>query len=411
VLLAEDDKAGAARYALSTALADFPGIAFLGSTQPWDASTAALFSPCFRVAFPMPDYAERQHLWQTFLRQESYSLAPDVNISALANAFQLTAGHIRRALAEARCSALLRGQDDSTLSASDLYQACRAQSSPKLTTLARKITPLYAWDDLVVPRDCLEHLREICAHVQHRQRVFDTWGFNRKMSLGKGLNVLFVGPSGTGKTMAAEIIAGALGLDLFKIDLACVISKYIGETEKNLSKIFQEAEQSNVILFFDEADALFGKRSEVRDAHDRYANIEINYLLQKMEEYDGVVILASNFQKNIDEAFTRRLRFMVEFPFPDEKYRYAIWKSVFPSDTPIDASADFHFLARKFKIAGGNIKNIALGAAFLASANGGMVTMEHLVLATKREFQKLGKLCVKADFEQYFDLVQPEEAA
>jgi SpoVK/Ycf46/Vps4 family AAA+-type ATPase len=231
------------------------------------------------------------------------------------------------------------------------------------------------------------------------------------MSLGKGLNVLFVGPSGTGKTMAAEILAGALGLDLYKIDLACVISKYIGETEKNLSKIFQEAEQSNVMLFFDEADALFGKRSEVRDAHDRYANIEINYLLQKMEEYDGVVILASNFQKNIDEAFTRRLRFIVEFPFPDAKYRYAIWKSVFPPATPIDASADFHFLARKFKIAGGNIKNIALGAAFLASADGGVVTMEHLVLATKREFQKLGKLCVKADFEQYFDLVQPEEAA
>ena len=220
--------------------------------------------------------------------------------------------------------------------------------------------------------------------------------------------MLFVGPSGTGKTMAAEIIAGELGLDLYKIDLSGVVSKYIGETEKNLSTIFQEAEQSNAILFFDEADAIFGKRSEVKDAHDRYANIEVNYLLQKMEEYEGITILASNFPKNFDDAFTRRLRFIVGFPFPEEVYRHRMWKSMFPPDAPLGQDIDFDFLSRKLKITGGNIKNIALNAAFLAAANAGVIGMKHLIRSTRREFQKMGRLCVKADFEQYFDWVQDE---
>ena len=207
------------------------------------------------------------------------------------------------------------------LTMTDLYEACRLHSNQKLATLARKITPKYAWDDIVLPADRLEQLREICNHVKYRERVYGQWGFDRKLSLGKGLSILFAGPSGTGKTMAAEIIAGALGLDLYKIDLSTVVSKYIGETEKNLSRIFIEAETSNSILFFDEADALFGKRSEVKDSHDRYANIEIGYLLQRMEEYEGVVILATNFRKNMDEAFVRRLHFTVEFPFPNEEDR------------------------------------------------------------------------------------------
>jgi SpoVK/Ycf46/Vps4 family AAA+-type ATPase len=276
--------------------------------------------------------------------------------------------------------------------------------------LAKKITPIYNWQDIILPNDRLQHLREICVHLKYRQQVFHTWGFERKMSLGKGLSILFVGPSGTGKTMAAEIIANEIGLDLYKIDLSCVVSKYIGETEKNLSKIFQEAEQSNSILFFDEADAIFGKRSEVKDSHDRYANIEINYLLQKIEEYEGISILASNFQKNIDEAFTRRMRFIIEFPFPDEEYRYRIWKTVFPNDTPLDGDIDFEFLASKLTFTGGNIKNIAFRAAFLAAEDSGVIAMEHIIRATKREFQKMGRLCVKADFEQYFELVEYEES-
>jgi SpoVK/Ycf46/Vps4 family AAA+-type ATPase len=407
-LLAEDEKTAGARQMLLKALEEWPGIVFLGSEEPWDASTAPQAEVLFRLVFPTPSYPLRRQLWQTFCRQGGYQVAPQVDLDALADRFNFTAGKIRSALSEASYLALVCHPNNEAISTDDLYQACRTQSSTKLTTLARKITPLYTWQDLILPSDHLGHLREICAHVKYRQQVFDVWGFDHKIALGKGLSVLFVGPSGTGKTMAAEIIAGELKLDLYKIDLSCVVSKYIGETEKNLSKIFQEAEQSNAILFFDEADAIFGKRSEVKDSHDRYANIEINYLLQKLEEYEGIVILASNFQKNMDEAFTRRMRFIIEFPFPDEAYRYRIWQSVFPQDTPLGDDIDFEFLAKKFKMSGGNIKNIAMGAAFLAAEDSGIVSMEPVIRATKREFQKMGRLCVKADFEHYFELVKSE---
>jgi SpoVK/Ycf46/Vps4 family AAA+-type ATPase len=206
------------------------------------------------------------------------------------------------------------------------------------------------------------------------------------------VTVLFAGPPGTGKTMAAEIIAGELGLDLYKIDLSTIVSKYIGETEKNLERIFVEATTSNAILFFDEADALFGKRSEVRDSHDRYANIEISYLLQRMEAYDGVTILATNMRANLDEAFTRRLQFAVDYPFPDEEYRLRIWQALFPPDVPRDADLDFAAMARRFKLAGGNIRNIIVGAAYLAATDGRQVTMEHLIHGTRRELQKMGRL-------------------
>jgi SpoVK/Ycf46/Vps4 family AAA+-type ATPase len=206
--------------------------------------------------------------------------------------------------------------------------------------------------------------------------------------------------------MASEIIANELGLDLYKIDLSTVISKYIGETEKNLDRIFTEARNSNSILFFDEADAVFGKRSEVRDSHDRYANIEVAYLLQKMEEYDGIVILATNLRKNLDEGFARRMHFSVEFPLPEEPDRLHIWQCIFPREAPLAGSLDLNFMARQFKVTGGNIKNIALGAAFLAAGDGATIKMEHLIRATKREYQKIGRLCTDVDFAKYFDLVK-----
>src|SRR5262249_3197738 len=237
--------------------------------------------------------------------------------------------------------------------------------------------------------------------VKYRDRVYGEWGFDRKLSLGKGLSVLFAGPSGTGKTMSAEIIAGELGLDLYKIDLSTVVSKYIGETEKNLSRIFTEAETSNSILFFDEADALFGKRSEVKDSHDRYANIETGYLLQRMEEYEGVVILATNFRKNMDEAFVRRLHFTVEFPFPNASDRRRIWEGIWPTDTPRDPSLDVDFMAQRFELTGGNIRNIALAAAFLAADNSGSVDMTHLLRTTRREYQKMGKVITETELGQF----------
>jgi SpoVK/Ycf46/Vps4 family AAA+-type ATPase len=214
----------------------------------------------------------------------------------------------------------------------------------------------------------------------------------RKLVASQGVTVLFAGPPGTGKTMAAEVIAAELGLDLYKIDLSTVVSKYIGETEKNLERIFSEAASSNAILFFDEADALFGKRSEVRDSHDRYANIEISYLLQRMEAYDGVTILATNLRANLDEAFTRRMQFSVDFPFPDEADRLRIWQTLFPPGVPRDHDLDLPLLAQRYKLAGGNIRNILVSAAYLAAADGGQVTMSHLLHGTRRELQKMGRL-------------------
>jgi SpoVK/Ycf46/Vps4 family AAA+-type ATPase len=272
--------------------------------------------------------------------------------------------------------------------------------------LAHHIQPVYTWDDIILPPDPLVQLREICYAVQYRPTVYTQWGFEQKLSRGKGTNAIFTGPSGTGKTMAAEIIANELGLDLYKIDLSAVVSKYIGDTEKNLERIFHEAQTSNAILFFDEADALFGKRSEVKDAHDRYANIEIAYLLQRIEEYDGIVILATNMKKNMDEAFVRRMQFTLEFPFPEEADRLRIWSKIWPTETPRGDDLDLAFMARQFKLTGGNIKNIALAAAFLAAADSSRVKMAHLIQATKREYQKMGKLCTQAEFGLYFHLVQ-----
>jgi len=262
---------------------------------------------------------------------------------------------------------------------------------PPLAALARKLAFPYGWDDLVLPTDQRGQLEEICARVRSRQLVYDAWGFGRKLGHGRGLHVLFAGPPGTGKTMAAAVIANELRLELYRIDLAQVVSKYIGETEKNLERVFAAAEQSDVILFFDEADALFGKRSDVKDAHDRYANIEISYLLQRMEEYDGLAILATNLRQHLDEAFLRRLQASVEFPFPDEVHRRRIWATLFPPEAPLGPDVDFDLLARELKLAGGNLKNIALAAAFYAAAEGSSITLAHIARAAWREHQKLGR--------------------
>ena len=281
--------------------------------------------------------------------------------------------------------------------AEDLHAACRAQSDPKLNRLARKIRPVHTWKDIVLPADALAQLGEMCQRVAQSYRVLGEWGFAAKLSTGKGVNALFAGPSGTGKTMAAGILANELGLELYKIDLSQVVSKYIGETEKNLDSIFTGAENSNIILFFDEADALFGKRSEVRDSHDRYANIEISYLLQKMEDYEGVAILATNLRQNLDEAFVRRLAFSINFPFPDEADRRRIWSGIWPEGISLANDVDFDLLARQFKLSGGNIKNVALAAAFLAAADGGIVNMSHLLHAFGGNFRSLARSLTEFD--------------
>jgi SpoVK/Ycf46/Vps4 family AAA+-type ATPase len=250
----------------------------------------------------------------------------------------------------------------------------------------------------VLPKEQLDQLAAICSHARHASVVYGEWCFERRLSLGKGLNVLFTGPPGTGKTMAAEVIAAELGVALLKIDLSQIVSKYIGETEKNLRQLFDQATSANAILFFDEADALLGKRSDVKDAHDRYANTETAYLLQKMEEFAGIAILATNLRQNMDDAFTRRMRFIVEFPFPEDEDRLRIWRSVWPTEVPLAPDIDFSLLARRFRLSGGSIRNVALSAAFLAAEQRANVSMQHLLRATRRELQKMGRLVNEEEY-------------
>lgn len=382
----------------------FPKWVFLSGIQLREPPHVIKNHNIYYITLNLPSYIDRKRIWESFLN-EIPDTSKDVDIDALATKFKFSGGQIKDAIFTA-CNIVRANNSGESLPSMDtLYQGCKAQSNKKLTTLARKIIPHHTWNDIVLQEDTKEQLKEVSGYIKYKGIVYTDWGFDKKLSLGKGLNVLFSGPSGTGKTMAAGIIAGEVGLDIYKIDLSSMVSKYIGETEKNLQKIFNEAETSNAILFFDEADALFGKRAETRDSHDRYANIEINYLLQKMEEHEGIVILATNFKKNIDEAFLRRMHFAIEFLPPDEMSREQIWKNIFPLDTPLEGDIDFGFLS-KFKITGGNIKNIALSAAFLAASNSGQVTIEHLIKATKREFQKMGKLCTSGDFGKYYNMVK-----
>ncbi len=276
-----------------------------------------------------------------------------------------------------------------------LWDACRRHTRPKLDDLAQRIEAVATWDDLVLPEAQRELLREIALHVRNRTLVYEGWGFGAKSARGLGVAALFAGASGTGKTMAAEVLANELRLDLYRIDLSQVVSKYIGETEKNLRRVFDAAEGCGAILLFDEADALFGKRSEVRDSHDRHANVEVSYLLQRMEAYRGLAILTTNLKDALDSAFLRRIRFVVQFPFPDAAQRAAIWRRAFPAATPT-AGLEAEKLAR-LNVAGGNIRNIALGAAFLAADAGEPVGMAHLLRAARREYAKLERALTDAE--------------
>ncbi len=389
-LLAEDKHYQ--RQALLDVLAAQPGLTILAGTAVWEPAHP-LPHPFIRIPFTLPTAAERLTCWQEALPRTT------LDLTDLAHKFRLSPAQIQAAAASAGNQARWQQPDNPQPTMADLHAACRLHSNQNLAQLAQKIEPHYTWADIVLPAERLAQLRELCDQVTHRVQVYEGWGFGQKLALGKGLHVLFTGPPGTGKTMAADIIAGTLGLDLYKIDLATIVSKFIGETEKNLARIFAEAETSNAILFFDEADALFGKRTEVHDAHDRYANLEISYLLQRMEVYEGVTILATNLRKNMDEAFMRRMHFIIEFPFPDVAQRRRIWQQIWPVATPRGDDVDLAFLAERVQLAGGNIRNIALAAAFRAAADGGVVTMAHLQHAAQREYHKMGKLVTAEAFK------------
>jgi len=405
LLLTEDEQARQRLQQTVAAIEEFSWVTFVSTERAWKPGGWLRAHVFVDVHFPVPDLQTRAELWPA-LAGDPGRFSEEINWEELAVKFRFTAGQINDALIAARNHALARTGPDQVITMADLYRGCRDQSNQKLSSSARKLTPRHSWQDLILPHSEMAQLGEICAQLKHRRKVYGEWGFGRKVSPAKGLCVFFYGPSGTGKTTAAEILAKELQLEVYKVDLSAVVSKYIGETEKNLSAIFNEAETSNAILFFDEADALFGKRSEVKDAHDRYANIEINFLLQRMEEFEGLVVLATNLRKNIDEAFFRRMHFAVEFPFPEEKYRYEIWKRHFPDTAPLAEDIDFNFLANRLNITGGNIKNIVVNAAFMAAANSGVINMRHLVRAASREYAKIGRLCTEAEFAPYHGLLR-----
>ncbi len=364
-------------------------------------SLAAGQAARLEIAIPVSPHEGRVESWQRHLDAR----APADLAGVLAGRFVLTKGQIEQAAIDATRLARLRGGIEANPSDDDYFEGARRQSTGGLELLATKVTSLHKWDDLILPAATSAHLRALVSQVKHAPTVYETWGFAKKLAHGKGLTALFSGPAGTGKTMSAAIIAREIGLDMYKVDLSGVVSKYIGETEKNLEQIFKQATNSNAVLFFDEADSLFGKRTEVKDAHDRYANLEVSYLLQKMDEYQGITILATNLNQNMDEAFTRRLRFVVEFPTPGPAERQPIWRGLFPPKAPLDSGVDFEFLASRFELTGGNIKNCVLGAAFAAAEAGTSIGMETLVRAVARELTKNGKPLQQTEFGDYFPLV------
>jgi AAA+ superfamily predicted ATPase len=378
-----------ARSALLDALRELRAPCFLSGPAPWHPAGALGRRPFLGVAVPRPSAADQARLWADALGEPR---ASDADLETLTGAYRLTGGQIGEAAATARSLARFHDRDGARPLLTDLTEACRLRHRRRLSALARPIPRRHGWDDLVLVPDRKAMLREVCVQLRHRSRVLGAWGFDAKLGTGKGLSALFSGPPGTGKTMAAGVIAAELGVDAYQIDLSTVVSKYVGETEKRLSELFDEAEAAGAALFFDEADALFGKRTEVRDAHDRYANLETSYLLQRIDTYEGVVILASNFLRNIDEAFVRRFGFIVEFPFPGLAERLRIWKGIWPPETPRAAEVDLEFLAQRVELSGGYIRNIAVAAAFLAAEEKAAVGMKHLLHAARREFQKMGKV-------------------
>ncbi|MEH1993131.1 ATP-binding protein [Nostoc sp.] len=334
---------------------------------------------------PQLNYQEQARIWATYLGTAANQL--QVEITQLVSQFNLSNATIQAACQQFPLQA---AQFPETSHSKLLWNFCRTQARPQIDGLAQRIDTSATWDDLVLPEPQRQVLADIATHLRQRAKVYQEWGFASKGSRGLGISALFHGESGTGKTMAAEVLANQFGLDLYRIDLSAVVSKYIGETEKNLGRIFAAAEAGGIILLFDEADALFGKRTEVQDSRDRHANVEVSYLLQRMESYQGLAILTTNLKNALDSAFLRRIRFMVAFPFPEAPSRIEIWQRIFPSQTPTQG-LDYQKLGQ-LKVAGGNIRNIAMNAAFFAADVDEPVMMKHILQAAQREYLKLKRL-------------------
>lgn len=375
-------------------LAQLSWISFYETKHPWSPDHIPL-QPLF-IQIEPEIYSEntQQKLWFEALQHIDKKLAKSLSPS-LAYNFKFPSEKIDDVFSVLNAKKELGYKVDEK----SILAACRSKVEHNLESYAQLLPSENTFEDIVLPSDQKEQLHEIVSHYNNQLTVFEKWNFKKHFQ-SRGIGVLFSGASGTGKTMAASILSNVLGLELYRIELSKIVSKYIGETEKNLSKIFETAQESGIVLFFDEADAIFGKRSEIKDAHDRYANIEVSYLLQKIEEYDGLVILASNFKNNIDEAFVRRMRFIIDFSLPNESEREIIWRNIFSKDTPTD-NIDFAFISKNFKLSGANIRNAALFAAFNAVQNKQTLNMEHVMNGIKRELHKIGKPLRDKEIEFY----------
>jgi len=383
-------------------IADAGWPAVLHGSKSWDPGWAETVP--FQVAAPVPDAEHRGRLWESAVQRHDLPMNNGEVAGLLAgtSAFHLTPPQIDRAVESAF---LLAVSENADIGARHFQAGARLQNAAGLEQRATRIEPHATWNDLVVPSDVARQLRELAGRARHRDQVLGGWRMGGRSVRGRGITALFAGESGTGKTLSAEVIANELGLDLYVIDLSTVVDKYIGETEKNLDRIFTEADRVNGVLLFDEADAIFGKRSEVRDARDRYANVEVAYLLQRMERFDGLAVLTTNLRANLDESFTRRLDVLVDYPEPDRDARLALWRMHLPAHLPQEDDLDLEFLADRFSVSGGNIRNICLTAAFLAADDGQAVGMTHLIQATGREYRKLGRLTLESEFGRYHALV------
>lgn len=356
----------------------------------------------FSLGFP--SIQERSMLWKTFLEEtghekETCGQEKQQVYDTLAAQFDFTPGMIKEAVELACQEGEIYGEEVSSVR---LYRACQQKISHRLGERASRVSAVYTWDDLVLEEGPKELLRQACGQVSFRGKVYEEWGFQEKIAYGRGVSMLFAGPPGTGKTMAAQVLASELNLELYKVDLSGVLSKYIGETQKNLREIFDEVKKSRSILFFDEADVLFGKRVDVTDARDISANAQTAYLLQKMEEYDGITILATNLLQNFDDAYKRRIKFIIHFTFPQKERRIQLWQKVFPRKMPLGSDLDIEYLAENFELSGAAIKNIAVNGAFLAASRQEIIGMEHIMTALQQEYEKSGKILGKAELQEYY---------
>jgi hypothetical protein len=384
-------------------LADLPVPVVLVGTATWDPSWTEGVPLVLDAPTLTP--TDRAGVWTRELAalaagENAEGQAPlGIDPAVIPVHFTLGPGQVARAVRSASASARL---DTGRLTGELLRRGARAQNAAGLERLARRVEPAVGWDDIVLPDHARNQLSDLAERARNRDRVLVEWRMRTGGGRGRGVTALLAGDSGTGKTMSAEVIAGALGLDLYTVNLATVVDKYVGETEKNLEKIFAEAGGVNAVLLFDEADAIFGKRSEVRDAHDRYANIESAYLLQRMETFDGLAVLATNLRANIDEAFTRRLDMIIDFPAPDEASRLTIWQRCLAPPVPTEPALDLPFCAKAFTLSGGNIRSAATTAGYLAASAGRPIGMAELISAIQQEYRKLGRLVLEREFGPYF---------